>query len=133
MPTDYLTFTCTAPTHKAGNDTVQLTSFTEPADDWTTIYEIVPGHGVDAKDLGLGAEVLYTFGVIITSATYPLQVATLAAWRLFKDGYGSIEYASADYGPITVASVRLKGCDLTSINPLYAEATLTFQKVLNNA
>lgn len=131
MATDYLTFTCTYPSHKAGNATALLLNFTEPEDDWVTIYEVTPGDGIDSKDLGAGAQVYYTFQIQISSADYATQVAKLAAWRLLKDGRGSIEYASAAYGPVTVTSVRLTSIPITQTNPLYAEATATFQKVVS--
>lgn len=131
MPTDYLTFTCTTPSHKAGAGTAQLVDFTEPDDDWVTIYEQCPGYGVDSKDLGLGAECYYTMQLLITKTTYALQVAEIATWRLLKDGHGSIEYASGSYGPETVTTVRLKTIDIKPINPLYAEATAVFEKVVS--
>lgn len=131
MGTDYLTFTCRSPSHKAGSATALLLDFTEPDDDWVTIYEVIPGEGVDSKDLGAGAQVHYVFHIQISSDDYSTQVAKLAAWRLLKDGYGSIKYASAAYGPETVTSVRLISIPITTINPLYAEATATFQKVVS--
>ena len=133
MATDYLTFTCTAPPHKAAAITAQLLDFTEPGDDWVTIYEVSPGDGIDSKDLGAGAELQYVMQLLLTAATESLQVANIKAWRTLKDGYGSIEYARGTYGPVTATTMRLISVDVRPINPLYAEATATFQKVTSNA
>ena len=130
MATDYLTFTCSEPSSKAGAITADLLDFTEPGEDVVVILEPISGAGVDWKPLGAGAQIEYTFQLKISTATYPLQVAAYKAWRTKKDGVGTIEYASGAYGPITVTSVDLTNIEIRPTNPLNAEATATFQKVI---
>lgn len=122
-----LTFT---PTGGSALAATYLNSMSSPPADNQVIYEPLTGHGMVAKQLGIGQGKSYNAMFTVVAASHANLRTALDNWMAAFGASGTLVYGFAGASSTYTIGCRLRAIEYEQLSPCAARFTATFQTVV---